>query len=169
MEAQLSWESICLTSRGSQVRALLFPLWPGSSVGQNASLSRQRSGVRVPFGSFPVETGDTPLQLSWQSRGLKIPVSLVQFRPEAYADLAHLVERNLAKVEVAGSSPVIRLKQKATFQRKWFFVLNDYEDEKTPASFKMTKEPADTREKLAAHGVGRGSEPRSKKVVFCFK
>ena len=28
-----------------------------------------------------------------------------------YADLAHLVERNLAKVEVAGSSPVIRSKQ----------------------------------------------------------
>ena len=25
-----------------------------------------------------------------------------------YADLAHLVERDLAKVEVAGSSPVIR-------------------------------------------------------------
>ena len=45
-------------------------------------------------------------------------MSLVRFRPEAptgdkyllptYADLAHLVERNLAKVEVAGSSPVIR-------------------------------------------------------------
>ena len=28
----------------------------------------------------------------------------------SYADLAHLVERNLAKVEVAGPSPVIRLK-----------------------------------------------------------
>ena len=27
------------------------------------------------------------------------------------ADLAHLVERDLAKVEVAGSSPVIRLKR----------------------------------------------------------
>ena len=27
-----------------------------------------------------------------------------------YADLAHLVERHLAKVEVAGSSPVIRSK-----------------------------------------------------------
>ena len=27
------------------------------------------------------------------------------------ADLAHLVERNLAKVEVAGSSPVIRSKE----------------------------------------------------------
>ncbi len=27
-----------------------------------------------------------------------------------YADLAHLVERDLAKVEVAGSSPVIRSK-----------------------------------------------------------
>ena len=36
-------------------------------------------------------------------------MSLVRFRPEApYADLAHLVERDLAKVEVAGSSPVIR-------------------------------------------------------------
>ena len=30
-----------------------------------------------------------------------------------YADLAHLVERNLAKVEVAGSSPVIRSKRKS--------------------------------------------------------
>ena len=29
-----------------------------------------------------------------------------------YADLAHLVERHLAKVEVAGSSPVIRSKKK---------------------------------------------------------
>ena len=27
---------------------------------------------------------------------------------EGFADLAHLVERDLAKVEVAGSSPVIR-------------------------------------------------------------
>ena len=30
-----------------------------------------------------------------------------------YADLAHLVERDLAKVEVAGSSPVIRSKKRA--------------------------------------------------------
>ena len=29
-------------------------------------------------------------------------------RGQLYADLAHLVERHLAKVEVAGSSPVIR-------------------------------------------------------------
>ena len=29
---------------------------------------------------------------------------------KTHADLAHLVERNLAKVEVAGSSPVIRSK-----------------------------------------------------------
>ena len=42
-------------------------------------------------------------------------MSLVQFRPEApYADLAHLVERNLAKVEVAGSIPVIRSKNTGT-------------------------------------------------------
>ena len=30
-----------------------------------------------------------------------------------YADLAHLVERDLAKVEVAGSSPVIRSKNES--------------------------------------------------------
>ena len=30
----------------------------------------------------------------------------------SFADLAHLVERHLAKVEVAGSSPVIRSKIK---------------------------------------------------------
>ena len=33
------------------------------------------------------------------------------------ADLAHLVERNLAKVEVAGSTPVIRSKGKADTAR----------------------------------------------------
>ena len=32
------------------------------------------------------------------------------------ADLAHLVERNLAKVEVAGSSPVIRSQKKSDFE-----------------------------------------------------
>ena len=32
-----------------------------------------------------------------------------------YADLAHLVERHRAKVEVAGSSPVIRSKKKDRF------------------------------------------------------
>ena len=36
-------------------------------------------------------------------------MSVVRFHPEApCADVAHLVERHLAKVEVAGSSPVIR-------------------------------------------------------------
>ena len=37
------------------------------------------------------------------------------------ADLAHLVERNLAKVEVAGSSPVIRSK-KYTLERVCIFL-----------------------------------------------
>ena len=32
---------------------------------------------------------------------------------DRYADLAHLVERDLAKVEVAGSSPVIRSTESA--------------------------------------------------------
>ena len=48
-------------------------------------------------------------------------MSLVQFRPEAYADLAHLVERNLAKVEVAGPSPVIRLETETEKSRLFFF------------------------------------------------
>ena len=37
-----------------------------------------------------------------------------------YADLAHLVERHLAKVEVAGSSPVIRSKE--TVEQTVFFL-----------------------------------------------
>ena len=43
-----------------------------------------------------------------------------------FADLAHLVERHLAKVEVAGSSPVIRSKTKTTPLRVWFFVLETH-------------------------------------------
>ena len=35
----------------------------------------------------------------------------------SYADLAHLVERDLAKVEVAGSSPVIRSKKTGTIMK----------------------------------------------------
>ena len=50
-------------------------------------------------------------------------MSLVQFRPEAYADLAHLVERNLAKVEVAGPSPVIRLKTVTEKSRLFLYPL----------------------------------------------
>ena len=37
------------------------------------------------------------------------------------ADLAHLVERDLAKVEVAGSSPVIRSKKE--YRELWFPIL----------------------------------------------
>ena len=110
MEAQLSWESICLTSRGSQVRALLFPpffiikakalvqehecgiphlfqMRPGSSVGQNASLSRQRSGVRVPFGS--------PLQKQGGRNK----------RSQANASVAQWVEQGTENPRVVGSIP----------------------------------------------------------------
>ena len=38
-----------------------------------------------------------------------------------YADLAHLVERHLAKVEVAGSSPVIRSNKRSTQQGAFCF------------------------------------------------
>ena len=39
----------------------------------------------------------------WKSKQKELLISC-----EKHADLAHLVERDLAKVEVAGSSPVIR-------------------------------------------------------------
>ena len=53
-------------------------------------------------------------------------MSLVRFRPEApfeYADLAHLVERHLAKVEVASSSLVIRSKKSSLKNLKELFSL----------------------------------------------
>ena len=53
-------------------------------------------------------------------------MSLVRFRPEApFADLAHLVERDLAKVEVAGSSPVIRSKKRNDVLTASFLFLCD--------------------------------------------
>ena len=80
-------------------------LRPGSSAGQNASLSRQRSWVRSPSRS-PFQ----PLQLSWQSKGLKILVSLVRFQSEAPGKCGSgsVVERHLAKVNVASSNLVFR-------------------------------------------------------------
>ena len=51
-------------------------------------------------------------------------MSLVRFRPEApSADLAHLVERHLAKVEVAGSSPVIRSSKTLLKKGVFFYFL----------------------------------------------
>ena len=51
-------------------------------------------------------------------------MSMVRFRPEApNADLAHLVERHLAKVEVASSSLVIRSNKKSKAFCLAFFVL----------------------------------------------
>ena len=40
-------------------------------------------------------------------------IYIVPARQERYAGVAHLVERNLAKVEVAGSSPVTRSNKKS--------------------------------------------------------
>ena len=42
------------------------------------------------------------------------------------ADLAHLVERDLAKVEVAGPSPVIRSIEKACASRRLFLWSYNY-------------------------------------------
>ena len=42
------------------------------------------------------------------------------------ADLAHLVERDLAKVEVAGSSPVIRSIETRSAERVFCFYYEDF-------------------------------------------
>ena len=56
MGSQLSWESICLTSRGSQVRALQVPcykrIWRDSSVGQSTRFIPVVSRVRIPLSLF---------------------------------------------------------------------------------------------------------------------
>ncbi len=45
---------------------------------------------------------------------------------EKHADLAHLVERDLAKVEVAGSSPVIRSKKIQAYELGFFIIYEIY-------------------------------------------
>ena len=149
-----------------------FQKRPGSSVGQTASLSRQRSGVRVPFGSplnkfcgakivqettfhrkscfgfilldeeqkrvrinfqrevnsqeGPQKKGrQMPLQLSWQSRGLKIPVSLVRFRPEAplICGFSSFGRASPCQGEGGGFEPRNPLQNKNSTQQGAIFIL----------------------------------------------
>ena len=53
-----------------------------------------------------------------QSRTMKVCIAATRYI--LYADLAHLVERHLAKVEVAGSSPVIRSSSERSLKRERF-------------------------------------------------
>ena len=53
-----------------------------------------------------------------QSRTMKVCIAATRYI--LYADLAHLVERHLAKVEVAGSSPVIRSNSERSLKRERF-------------------------------------------------
>ena len=68
------------------------------------------------------------------------------------ADLAHLVERNLAKVEVAGSSPVIRLSQFSDVRKRTSLFLSFWKNEKSsPASKTINKK--DRQEKCRFEGI----------------
>ena len=78
--------------------------------------------------------GSSPIRVAIQSLLYASVAQLVEQRTEnprvvgsiptggtnGYADLAHLVERHLAKVEVAGSSPVIRSKKQRTLKEIFF-------------------------------------------------
>ena len=118
---------------GSQVRALLFP--PSGPVAQLvralACHARGRGFEPHPGRQLPRDNSSG----KGQSRLLASVAQLVEQGTEnprvvgsiptggtTYADLAHLVERDLAKVEVAGSSPVIRSKQKIRLRRKADFL-----------------------------------------------
>jgi hypothetical protein len=48
------------------------------------------------------------LLIGRELRQRRAPLRLVRHRMEPLADVAHLVERELPKLEVAGSSPVVR-------------------------------------------------------------
>ena len=75
--AQLSWESICLTSRGSQVRALLCP----------PNMAWQFSWLECQHVTLEV-VGSSPIQVA-----------------NNYAGVAQLVEQLTCNQQVRGSSP----------------------------------------------------------------
>ena len=54
------------------------------------------------------------------------------------ADVAHLVERHLAKVEVAGSSPVIRSIEKREYQRYSLLIFKQERTMYFAPSFSLT-------------------------------
>ena len=85
----------------------LFCLWPGSSVGQNASLSRQRSWVRAPFRS-PNIIGQIAQSVEQGTENPRVGGSIPSLTTNLSAGIAQLIERCLAKAEVAGLSPVSR-------------------------------------------------------------
>ena len=84
MGAQLSWESICLTSRGSQVRALLFP----------PHLARQFSWLERQPVTLEVR-GSSPLRVA----------IFLKIQPLLYASVAQLVEQGTENPRVVGSIP----------------------------------------------------------------
>ena len=96
-----------------------FQMRPGSSVGQNASLSRQRSGVRVPFGSpelkiFSKENIFDSNKLA--SKFVAIASNKEQkanslSKERRYASVAQLVEQGTENPRVVGSIPTGGTKQ----------------------------------------------------------
>ena len=107
-------------------------------------------------------------------------MSLVRFRPKApFADVAHLVERHLAKVEVAGSSPVIRSKKIMGIRQDAHFLLYEKGLEKVGSlsgEFKQSgglfKRPWACRQAGSAAERAPSSAPYYRTLnrvsVFCF-
>ena len=93
MVAQLSWESICLTSRGSQVRALLRP--PCFMARQFSWLERQPVTLEVD--------GSSPFRVAIFLLGKKIEIFSFIYRD---GFIAQLVEQGTENPRVSGSIPL---------------------------------------------------------------
>ena len=99
-------------------------IWPGGSVGQSAALSRRRSWVRVPSGSF-----SSIRDLSSAGRASALQAEGHRFEPyrshfTQYADVAQLAEQLICNQQVIGSSPIIGFLMKirrAFFQNDCIF------------------------------------------------
>ena len=85
-----------------------------------SSLEARRAHNPKVAGSNPAPA-ISPRQLSWQSRGLKILVSLVRFRFWAYGVLAQLVEHLTFNQVVRGSNPRCLIKQPLSWSMKAVF------------------------------------------------
>ena len=91
--------------------------WPGGSVGWSAALSRRRSRVRVPSGSFVVSICyNFVWDLSSAGRASALQAEGHRFEPcrshltnsfISYADVAQLAEQLICNQQVIGSSPII--------------------------------------------------------------
>ena len=86
------------------------PFGPVVQLVRTLACHARGQGFESPSGRHFVVSYASVAQLVEQGTENPRVVGSIPIGGTTFADLAHLVERDLAKVEVAGSSPVIRSK-----------------------------------------------------------